>query len=162
MQNRIDAAVSTADKTEILQLIQDIKAKMPFLVDLSAAEIASLNKMGDRGQPFVRDAITVAEQDDSFLPRSFDVAAMRKDVDLLEMLPPIIAAISQLRELLNDTYLLAGSDAFAAALEVYAAAQRNGTGEALSESLRNMGRRFDRKPKASKETPAKPAEPPET
>ncbi|HVE58596.1 MAG TPA: hypothetical protein VNB22_17310, partial [Pyrinomonadaceae bacterium] len=162
MQNRIDAAVSTADKNQILQLIQDIKAKMPFLVDLSAAEIASLNKMGDRGQPFVRDAITAAENDDSFLPRSFDVAAMRKDVDLLEMLPPVIAAVSQLKELLSDTYLLAGSDAFAAALEVYAAAQRNGTGEALSESLRNMGRRFDRKPKPSKETPAKSAEPPET
>ena len=162
MQNRIDAALSAADKTEILRLIQQIIAKMPFLVDLSPDEIASLNKMGERGQPFVRDAITLAEQDDSFLPRSFDVAAMRKDVDLLEMLPPIIAAIAQLKELLSDTYLLAGSDAFAAALEVYAAAQRNGTGEALSESLHNMGRRFDRKPKPSKETPAEPQEPPET
>jgi len=161
MQNRIDAAVSTADKTEILQLVQQIIAKMPFLVDLPAAQIASLTKMGDRGLPFVRDAITAAEHDDSFLPRSFDVAAMRKDVDLLEMLPAVIAAVSQLKELLSDTYILAGSDAFAAALEVYAAAQRNGTGEALSESLRNMGRRFDRKPKPSKEKPDEPEEPPE-
>jgi hypothetical protein len=162
MQNRIDAVLSTADKTEILQLIQDIKAKMPFLVDLSAAEIASLSKMGDRGQPFVRDAVTLAEQDDTFLPRSFDVAAMRKDVDLLEMLPPIIAAISQLKELLSDTYILAGSDAFTAALDVYGSAQRNGKGEALSESLHNLGRRFDRKPRPSKETPAEPEQPPET
>lgn len=147
MQNRIDAALSAADKDHILQLIQDIKAKMPFLVDLSPDEIGSLSKMGDRGLPFVRDAITAAEHDDNFLPRSFDVAAMRRDVDLLETLPPIIAAIAQLKELLNDTYLIAGSDAFAAALEVYAAARRNGTGEALSESLRNMGRRFERKNK---------------
>jgi len=118
--------------------------------------------MGDRGQPFVQDAITLAEQDDSFLPRSFDVAAMRKDVDLLNMLPPIITAISQLKELLNDAYILAGSDAFAAALDVYSSAQRNGKGEALSESLRNLGRRFDRKPKSSEEKPAEPEEPPET
>ena len=147
MQNRIDAALSADDKDRILQLIQQIKDLMPFLIDLSADEIGSLSKMGDRGLPFVRAAITAAEHDDNFLPRSFEVARMRKDVDLLENLPPVMAAVAQLSELLNDTYLLAGSDAFSAGLEVYAAAQRNGNGEALTESLQNMGRRFERKPK---------------
>lgn len=155
MQDRIDAALSAADKNQILQLIQQIKDLMPFLVDLSAEEISSLSKMGDRGLPFVHDALTAAEHDDSFLPRSFEVAKMRKDVDLLENLPPIIAAVSQLTELLNDTYLLAGSDAFAAGLEVYTAARRNGGGEAMSESLNNMSRRFERKTKP-KTTDQKP------
>ena len=157
MQNRIDAALSAADKDQILQLIQQIKGLMPFLVDLSADEIRELSKMGDRGLPFVRAAITAAEHDDNFLPRSFEVAEMRKDVDLLESLPPIMAAVSQLNELLNDTWLLAGSDAFAAGLEVYAAAQRNGSGEAMTESLQNMGRRFERKKK-----PKTPDEEPKT
>jgi hypothetical protein len=162
MQNRIDAVLSAADQNQILKLIQDIKAKMPFLVDLSAAEIASLSKMGDRGQPFVQDAIMLAERDDSFLPRSFDVPTMRRDVDLLEMLPPIIDAVANLKELLDDTLILAGSDAFAAALEVYNAAQRNGKGEALSESLSNLGKRFARKPKPPKDNPDEPEKPPET
>ncbi len=157
MQNRIDASLSTEDKNKILQFIQDIQAKLPFLVDLSAAEIASLSKMGDRGQSFVQDAITLAEQDDSFLPRSFDVAAMRKDVDLLQALPPIMTAVSRLKELLDDTYILAGSDAFAAALDVYGAAQKHGNGAALSESLNNLGKRFARKSKPK--TPAEPLKP---
>jgi hypothetical protein len=103
-------------KTRILELIQEIRNLLPFLVDLSADEIASLSKMGERGRPFVQEALTLAEQDDSFLPRSFDVNKMRKDVDLIESLPPIITAVSKLKELLDDTYILAGSNAFLAAL----------------------------------------------
>jgi hypothetical protein len=153
MQNRIDAALTVAVKDQILRLIEQIRELMPFLVNLSTDEIASLSKMGDRGLPFVRDAITLAEQDDSFLPRSFDVAAMRRDVDLVELLPSIIVAVSQLKELLGDTYMLAGSDSFAASLDVYKFAQRSGREEAFSESIANMSKRFDRKPKPSEEEP---------
>jgi hypothetical protein len=160
MQNRIDATLSPEDKDKILQFIRDIEAKLPFLVDLSAAEIASLSKMGDRGQSFVYDAITQAEQDDSYLPRSFDVAAMRRDIDLTENLPPIIAAIASLKERLDDTLILAGSDAYAAALDIYDSAQRHGKGAALSESLRNMSKRFARKKKPkTPEDPDKPEDP---
>lgn len=157
MQNRIDATLSPEDKDKILQFIRDIEAKLPFLVDLSAAEIASLSKMGDRGQSFVYDAITQAEQDDSFLPRSFDVAAMRRDIDLIERLPPIIAALASLKERLDDTYILAGSDAYAGALVIYDSAQKHGKGAALSESLNNMSKRFSRKKK-----PKTPEEPPKS
>ena len=157
MQNRIDAVLKAADKDLILQLVQDIRDKMPFLIDLSVAEIAALSKMGDRGKPFVQDALTLAEQDDSFLPRSFDVAAMRRDVDLLEMLPSIITSVSRLKELLDDTYILAGSDAFTAALTVYGSAQKNGKGSALNQSLTNLGKRFARKGKAK--TPAETPKP---
>lgn len=142
-------------KTRILELIQEIRNLLPFLVDLSADEIASLSKMGERGRPFVQEALTLAEQDDSFLPRSFDVNKMRKDVDLIESLPPIITAVSKLKELLDDTYILAGSNAFLAALEVYKSAQNHGKGSALNESLSNLGKRFNRKTKAKEEEPPK-------
>jgi hypothetical protein len=147
MQNKIDAVLSAASVTKILQLIDQIEAEMPFLVDLSAAEIASLNKMGDKGQSFVQDAITLAEQDNSFLPRSFEVAAMRRDVDLSRALPPITAKVSRLKELLEDTEILVGSDAFAAALEVYRSAQTNGKGAGLKDSIGNLSKRFTRKSK---------------
>lgn len=157
MQNKIDAVLSAASATKILQLIDQIEAEMPFLVDLSSAEIASLNKMGDKGQSFVQDAMTLAEQDDSFLPRSFEVAAMRRDVDLTRALPPITARVSRLKELLVDTEILVGSDAFSAALEVYQSAQRNGKGAGLKDSVSNLSKRFSRKSK--KKTPEVPPKP---
>jgi hypothetical protein len=150
MQNKIDAVLSSASATKILQLIDQIEAEMPFLVDLSNDEIASLSKLGN-GQSFVQDAITLAEQDDSFLPRSFEVAAMRRDVDLTRSLPPIAARISRLKEMLDDTQILVGSDAFAAALDVYQAAQRHGKGAGLKDSLSSLSNRFARKSK--KKTP---------
>jgi hypothetical protein len=150
MQNKIDATLSVASVTKILQHLRDIEAELPFLVDLSNDEIASLSKIGS-GQSFVQDAITLAEQDDSFLPRSFDVASMRKDVDLLQALPPIIASVSRLKELLGDTLMLVGSDAFAAALDVYQSAQRHGKGAGLKDSLSSLSNRFARKSK--KKTP---------
>jgi hypothetical protein len=151
MQNKIDATLKATSAAKILQLFDEIEAEIPFLVDLSAAEIASLNKMGDRGQSFVQDAMTLAEQDDSFLPRSFEVAAMRRDVDLTRALPPIAARASRLKELLDDTMILVGSDAFAAALEVYQSAQRNGKGAGLKDSVSSLSKRFSRKSK--KKTP---------
>jgi hypothetical protein len=158
MQNKIDATLSAASVTKILQFIDQIEAEMPFLVDLSNDEIASLNKMGDKGQSFVQDAMTLAEQDDSFLPRSFEVTAMRRDVDLTRALPPITARISRLKELLVDTEILVGSDAFSAALEVYQSAQRNGKGAGLKDSVSSLSKRFTRKSK--KKTPDE--EPPKT
>jgi len=71
MENRIDAALSDANRDTVLQLIQDIRAKLPFLIDLTIEERKSLPKMGDKSRAFVAQALTVTEQDDSYLPRSF-------------------------------------------------------------------------------------------
>ena len=158
MQNRIDAVLAPERAAQIVETFRGFGTELSFLVDLSREEIAGLPKMGDRGLPFVMDSLTLGEQDDSFLPRSFDIEKMRKDVELLQQLPAIIAAAEHFLELVKDTQMLVESDAFAAALEIYAAAQRNGRGEALTASLKAMGKRFDRKPK-EKEEPKPPANP---
>lgn len=103
--------------------------------------------MGDKSRAFVGQALAVAEQDDSFLPRSFDAAEMRQDVELIEALAPIMTAVTQLNELLGDTFALAGSDAYSAALLVYGAAKRNGKGAALDTLADSLGQRFARKSK---------------
>lgn len=151
MQNRIDAELTPERTAQIIETLRGYATEMPFLTDLSREEIQSLPKIGERGIPFALDALTLAEQDDTFLPRSFDVTKLRKDVNLYQQLSPLIVAAEHFLELLKDTQFLAGSDAFSGGLEVYAAAQRNGKGEALTESLRNMSKRFDRKPKPKEE-----------
>ncbi len=153
MENRIDAVLSDADKTDILNHIKQIRLKLPFLVDLSPEERQSLPKMGAKRRSFVTDALTLAEQDDSFLPRSFDVTEMRKDVELTESLAPIVVAMTQLAELLDDTYTLAGSEAYSGGLVVYQSATRNGKGEALDRLADTLGKSFVRKSKSKTEEP---------
>lgn len=153
MQNRIDAAITAADRDKILDLINQIRALMPFLIDLSPEERQSLPKMGDKSRAFVSGALQLAANDDSYLPRLFDVAEMRKDVELAESLLPIVVALKQLSEFVDDTYVQVGSEAYTAALVVYQSARRNGQGAALDGLLDALGQRFARK---SKETPPTP------
>lgn len=153
MENRIDASLSIGDRDAVLGLIQDIRTKLPFLVDLTIEDRQSLPKMGDKSRAFVGQAVTLAEQNDDFLPRSFDVAEMRQDVDLTDQLLPILTALAQLTELVEDTYTLAGSDAYSAALIIYNSAKRNGQGEALDNLLDALGQRFARKSKDKTPTP---------
>ena len=147
MQNRIDATLSTAVRDEILDLIAQIRSKLPFLIDLSPEERMSLVKMGESGRPFVEHSLNLVEQDDSFMPRSFDKTEMRTDNDLYESLLPVSMQMTQLHEAVSDTMLLVGSDLIMAGLDVYKNAKANGQGENLDNLVPLLGQRFKRKSK---------------
>jgi len=148
-ENRVSGALSQADRDAVLGAISTIKEKLPFLIDLTPEERKYLPKMGDKSQAFVRKALEVAQQNQDFLPRSFDVDEMRRDVELFEALYPALLAINQLQELLDDTVLEVGSEAYAAALVVYNGAKSAGKGAGLDGALDEMGKRFARKSKSN-------------
>lgn len=150
MDNRINATLSKADSDTILEAIAQIRQLLPFLIDLTPEERQTLPKMGDKSRAFVSQALQLAENDDSYLPRSFDVAEMKRDVELAESLYPIMVALKQLSEFVDDTHIQVGSEAYTAALVVYQSAKRNGQGAALDGLLDSLGQRFARK---SKEEP---------
>ena len=143
--NRIDASLSAADRDAALAAVNTIREKLPFLLDLSPEERHALPKMGDRSLAFVNKALEVATQNPDFLPRSFDLEAMRRDVELLAALRPIVLALTQLRELVDDSALQVGSEAYVAALAVYQYARASGGSAALDGALDDLGRRFARK-----------------
>jgi len=118
-ENRVSANLSQADQQAVLAAIQTIREKLPFLIDLTPEERRNLPKLGDKSQAFVAQAMTIATQNTDILPRGFDVAEFQKDVALLTALQPFMAALTQLQELVEDTYLEVGSEAYAAALAVY-------------------------------------------
>ena len=143
--NPIDATLSPEDQAAVLAAIATIEEKLPFLVDISPEERISLPKMGDKSRAFVSKAAEVATQNPDFLPRSFDVDEMRRDVALFEALQPIALGLTQLQELVDDTLLSAGSEAYTAALVVYNYARNSGKGQALDAVVDEMSRRFARK-----------------
>ena len=154
--NHISATLSQADRQAVLDAVNTIRAKLPFLIDLSPEERKALPKMGDTGRGFVAQALEVAEQNPDILPRSFDVSEMRKDLELLNALLPVVTAFAQLNELLDDTYTEVSSEAYASALLVYQYVRAAGKGSALDGALDALGQRFARKSRGASgpKTPA--------
>jgi hypothetical protein len=147
MQNKINATISAADRDKILELINQIFALLPFRVDLTTEERQSLVKMGESGRPFVEGTLMLVEQDDSFMPRSFDKTKMRQDSDFYVNMQPVSVQMSRLNEAVSDTIMLTGSDLIMAGLEVYRNAKDNGQGANLDNLVPLIGKRFKRKSK---------------
>lgn len=147
--NRISATLPQADRQVVLDALQTIRTKLSFLIDLSPEDRKALPKLGATGHGFVAQALELAEQNPDILPRSFDVEEMRKDVELLGALLPVVTAFRQLNELLDDTYTAVGSEAYAAALVVYQYGRAAGKGAALDGMLDALGRRFARKSRST-------------
>ncbi len=143
--NHISATLVKADRDAVMAAITTIKEKLPFLLDPTVEQRKSLPKMGDKSRAFVSKALEVATQNPDFLPRSFDLDEMRRDVELFESLYPILLSVTQLQELVDDTCMAVGCDAYAAALTVYNFAKASGKGSGLDALVDEMGRRFARK-----------------
>jgi hypothetical protein len=158
MQNKIDATLSTVDRDKVLQAVDQINALLPFLINLTPEERRELPRMGDKSRAFVQASLALAEQDDSFLPRSFDVAEMRQDEDLYNAMTSISTVLTILFEKLGDTMLLTGSDLYVASLEVYDAAKRKGGSDTggLDQLIGALGQRFARRSRKPANPPAQP------
>ena len=146
-ENRISATLAPADKEAVMQAIATIREKLPFLVDLTTDERRTMLKMGDKSRAFVSKALEVATQNPNFLPRSFDLEEMRRDLTLFEALYPVLLSLTQLQELVDDTCIASASEAYAAALAVYSYAKASGDVTGLDGVIDEMGRRFNRRSK---------------
>lgn len=91
----------------------------PYLVALSAEERKTLPKMGDGTEPFVAKVMDYTESSPQFTPPYVDQNEMKKDWVAVNNLLPLLRGISQLDSNLNDSVMLAGSEAYVAALSYY-------------------------------------------
>jgi hypothetical protein len=149
--NLVSATLTADDHKEVMNAIAIIKSKLPFLMSTTAEERKALTKMGDKSQAFVSLALDLASQSQDYLPRSFDVEEMRKDVELYQQLRPIALALTQLQELVDNTAMVAGSEAMTAALTVYNSAKVNGHDAGVGAIVEEMGQRFTRMRKSKSE-----------
>ena len=151
--NQVSAVLTPANKTAATTAIETLRTNLPVLIDLTPEERHDLLKLGEKSEAFVRKAMDLASKDNSFLPRSFDVAEMQKDVDLYFDLQSLFRELSRLTEGIDDTLIVAGSEAYAAALAVYRSAKDNGKGDLLDGWIDELGKKFVRKSKSGQPTP---------
>lgn len=129
MDNHISATLSSADKTAILTKLGEIRALLPFLLNLTVEEKSSLPKMSTfRDGMDEAFAMEMAAHPD-LVPTFVDMTEVNKDRALRTALRDIFQQIGALCEGIDDTQTAAGVDTYLAYLSFYnnvkQAAKRN-------------------------------------
>ena len=95
------------------------------------------------------------------LPRSFNEGEFKKDAELVDALYPVVMAVRQLADSVEDTFALAASEAYAGALVVYRSLRDNDAEGLFEEAVDDLSVRFARKSGKKPATqPAPGSEPP--
>ena len=118
--NSVSIDISEEDLTEIHNAIATLKAKLsPYLIAITPAERQAVPKMSDGTIPFVEKAMDYAREDAQFLPPYTDLDEVHKDWNAVKNLVPMLRDIQQVESNLNDTVMVAGSEAYLGALSYY-------------------------------------------
>ena len=117
--NRISAVLAPADKATILQKITEIRALLPFLLNLTIQERKELFKLGDKGLGFDEKCKTYMAANPTLVPGFVSIPEMDKDRALRLNVLDILREFASLHEALDDTALVLGSEILMGDLSFY-------------------------------------------
>ena len=117
--NFISSTISQDQINEIIAAIDRINAKLPTLVSLSNEELSSLPKVSMKNIDFIHEVLDFADTYPDLVPSHIDVQEIRKDLRLIESISMILKPMKQLVKKLEDSALLAGSEAYIPSLAIY-------------------------------------------
>lgn len=155
--NRISATLAPADKTTILQKITEIRALLPFLLNLTVQERKELFKLGDKGLGFDEKCKTYMAANPTLVPGFVTVAEVDKDRVLRTALLDVQRELASLLEAVDDTTLTLGSEILMADLSFYQSvrqAAKRGTPTGIDVIYEDLRQRFP-----GTRTPAEPTPP---
>ena len=112
----IPEQVITQVHTQLTAILSQLR---DYVTPLTPQERHSLLKMGDKSLAFVEKAHDYAVDNPSLVPSFLDMADFEKDWQDAHGLWNVLNLGKQLVELLDDTVMSAGSEAYHAALAVY-------------------------------------------
>lgn len=117
--NRLNVVLSTAAVAQIKQKLQEITALMPFLLGITIEERMSMPKISVSNKIFTEDAVNIAQNNGGILPAFVNSAHISNDYNLFNQLDELLPLFRQLIERMEDTQMLAGSEAYMSALVIY-------------------------------------------
>lgn len=120
--NQVSTEITDAMIAEVTEHLNAVRASLaPVLVmNLTSDERVNMLKMGDKTLAFVRRALNFATQNPSLVPSYLNLEEAWKDYKLTEAISNLLKEITTLRRGLEDTAMVAGSEAYDAALAFYA------------------------------------------
>jgi hypothetical protein len=150
-ENTVSIQMAAADLKKIMDAFKTIESTLkPYLIALTPEERKQLPKMSDKTVPFVEKTLDYARSNPQFAPAYMSIPELKIDIEAVYTLTQIARPLDQLGEGISDTMMLAGSEAYIAALAYYnsvkQAAKMNVPGaRAIYDDL---SKRFPGRPKA--------------
>lgn len=121
MQNLYTGTLPAADLQKALDHIRQAAALLqPHFTPLTPEQRSQMLKMGPATVDFIRKARDYAQQNEKFRPDFLDAAEFERDAADVLGLAPLAQLLAGLELDADSTLMTAGSDAYAAALVVYA------------------------------------------
>ncbi len=117
--NLISTTISDEDLKEILTCIDGIDKKLSDLVTLTDEELSALPKTRKNTIEFVLESLKLAEMYPELVPRNIDINEVRKDIELIKSIGVILNSLRALVKKLEDSEILAGSEAYLPSLAIY-------------------------------------------
>jgi len=150
-ENQISTTISAEVLADITGKLTDVSTSLAnvLLFNLTADERRAMRTLGDKTLAFVQKTLEYAENYPALLPNYLDLPEAKKDYALSRDVYTILQQVNTLQRALEDVMMVAGSEAYDAALIYYnsikAASRGNVPG---SEAIYNdLQQRFAVKPK---------------
>ena len=120
LENKISFQVPAEDMEAIEAAIKVLQDKLsPLLISLIKDERVALNKMGDKNIAFIEKCKEYMVQNPSLTPEYIEVEEMKVDMEAVTTLRSLLNPVEQIASAIDDTMMLSGSEAYAAALAFY-------------------------------------------
>ncbi len=117
--NMISTTISDKDLKDILTCIHGIDEKLSDLVTLTEEELTALPKTRKNTIEFVKESLKLAEKYPDLVPKNIDIGEVKKDVELIKAIDMILGSLKALVKKLEDSEILAGSEAYLPSLAIY-------------------------------------------
>lgn len=153
-QNLISLQFSTEDIAALDGLMNDLEARLTGLKSLDKTTRRQITKMGDKSEPFVRQALLLLAQNPDVVPPGLGLADAQADLHALDQLRPLLTRMQRLVERMSDSEKALGSDAMRVALEGYQLLKVSGRHRGLEGLSAGLSARFTRTRRAQPEPAA--------
>lgn len=146
----------TADqKEQMKESVQNLsEILIPMLKALTPRQRQTIPKMGDRSIQFVNKVLDYASANPEFLPAYMNGQELAQDIGVVNDLNDVYRPLMQIIKLLDDSIMLAGSEAFKSSLQYYNSvkmgAKMNVPGAKTIAA--DLAKRFERGPKEKEDT----------
>ncbi|MCD0478886.1 hypothetical protein LPB90_10475 [Chryseobacterium sp. LC2016-29] len=157
-KNQISVEIPQDIVTQISTKFQEIKDLLtPYMGVMTVDERKSLPKMSDKSVAFVNKVIEYTFANPKFIPSMMDAEECKKDYTANQTLLPLHAVSQQIGEMMKDTIMLTGHEAYVQALYYYGSvklAAKAGDAEAKT-IVEDLSKRFPNSRNSSQNKPDK-------
>jgi len=147
MENKVSFQLTEEEDKQVrdaIELLSTIlKAK---LITLAPDDRKELPKMGDKTVAFVDKSLEYANAYPDYIPSFINIPAARADFEAVKKLRSLAMPLERICNQVNDTMILAGSEAYTASLSIYKVLKNAATmGQpGADEATKELSNRFPR------------------